>query len=296
MEVSVHTSLKHRMLGMYFLICRKVAKERILHYVDLFAGDGEAHCDEAPMKNWKCPFVKGLLEYAQKNEIKLQCYLNELDPKNNGTYDKLIKNISQYKKFIVDITREDPNIVYERALEKIPKNEWSIFFLDPFQHDHLHWSTIEKISKHEIFDTRSRCIRRPELIINLMTYSMQRSYKHNPDGITLALGNNEWKDMITTNEDNRIHEIFSDIFVANLKKLGYSVSSFEITQTPPASNVLYYMIFASSVPNACEIISKKFKPYVDYLMKDKWVKENYRTKLIAKEIKKGNTLLSDFVK
>lgn len=48
MKVAPHTSLKHRMLGMYFLICRQVAKSRILYYVDLFAGDGEAECNEAP--------------------------------------------------------------------------------------------------------------------------------------------------------------------------------------------------------------------------------------------------------
>lgn len=295
MKVASHTSLKHRMLGMYFLICRQVAKNRTLYYVDLYAGDGEAECDEAPIPKWKCPFIQSLLEHAKKGSIKLKCFLNELDTKDEGYYEKLKRNVISYNEFIIGLTKEDANTVYKKALEKIPRDEWSIFFLDPYQHDHLHWKTLEEISKHEAYDATSACKRKPELIINLMTYTMQRAFKFNPEGITKALGTEEWKDRITSRtEEEKIHEIFADIFIKQLEKLGYYVNSFCIKQTPPNNNILYYIVFASAIPNANEIITKKYKPYIDSLMKDKWVKENFKYKLISKAKKSGIKPLTEF--
>lgn len=293
MKVAPHSSLKHRMLGMYFKICRQVAKNRTLYYIDLFAGDGEAECDEAPLKKWKCPFIQSLLEHAKNGEIKLKCFFNEMDPENKGYYKKLKKNLTGYEDFVLDITKEDANDIYRKILKKVPKKEWSIFFLDPCKHNDLSWKTIEEISKHEVYDSISDCKRKPELIINLMTISMQRAYKYDPDGVTKALGTNEWKDIVTTNEENKLHEIFSSIFIKKLENLGYTVNSFCIKQTPPNENVLYYMVFASTIPNANEIISKKYKPYIDSIMKDKWVKENFKCRLITKA-KKHHKLLTEF--
>lgn len=220
--------------------------------------------------------------------------MNELDPKNEGVYQRLKKSVINYKDFIFGITQKDANIVYSKALEKIPKKEWSIFFLDPTQHDHLHWKTIEEISKHEAFDPISRCVRKPELIINLMTLTMQRSFKHKPEGVTLALGTNEWKDKIMLNEEQKVHEVFSEIFIKKLEDLGYTVNSFCIKQTPPTSNVLYYMVFASSIPIANEIIVNKYKPYIDKKLQDKWTKENFKYSLITKAKKNGTKLLTEF--
>ena len=294
MEVAPHTSLKHRMLGMYFLICRQVAKYRTLYYVDLFAGDGEAECDEAPLKKWECPFIKALLQHAKKGNIKLKCFLNELDPEDKGYYKKLKQNVAGFKDFIIDLTQEDANIVYKKALKNIPKDEWSIFFLDPFKYSDLDWKTIEEISKHESYDSVSKCKRKPELIINLMTTTMQRAFKYDSKGITKALGTEEWKDRVTVNEEEKIHEIFSDIFIKRLEKLGYFVNSFCIKKTPPAENILYYMIFASTIPNANEIITNKYKPYIDKIMKDKWIKENFKYRMITKAKKSGTKLLTEF--
>lgn len=295
MKVAPHTSLKHRMLGMYFLICRQIAKNRTLYYVDLYAGDGEAECDEAPLPRWNCPFITSLLDHALKSKIKLKCFLNELDPQDKGYYEKLKQNVANYNHFIIDVTRKDANLVYKEALAKIPKHEWSIFFLDPYKYSDLNWQTIEEISKHEGYDPISRCTRKPELIINLMTSTMQRAFKYDPDGITKALGTEEWKDRITLKEEEeKIYEVFFDIFSKRLENLGYEVTYFCIKQTPPHENVLYYMIFASAIPNANEIIVKKYKPYIDRLMNDKWVKENFKCRMISRAIKSGIKPLTEY--
>ena len=127
-----------------------------------------------------------------------------------------------------------------------------------------------------------------------MTYTMQRAYKHKPEGITLALGTDEWKDRIISADETKVHEIFSEIFIKRLENLGYTVNSFQITQTLPHANVLYYMVFASSIPNANEIIVNKYKPYIDKQLKDKWTKENFKCRLISKARKQGNTLVTDY--
>ncbi len=295
MEVATHSSLKHRMLGMYFKICREVAKKRTLYYVDLYAGDGEAECDEAPLKKWVCPFIKALLEHAKKGEIKLSCFLNELDPENKGYFDKLQKAVVSYQDYIIGLTKKDANNVYKEILDKIPPAEWSIFFLDPSKYRDLDWKTIENISKHQAYDPISRCERKPELIINLMTYTMQRAFMYDPEGITKALGTEEWKEKIKNKLDEKCYEIFSEIFMKGLEKLGYQVTSFCIKQTPPTESTLYYIFFASSIPDANQIIIKKYKPYIDGLMKDKWIKENFTYKMISQAQKKGNKLIGDYL-
>lgn len=292
MKVAPHTSLKHRMLGAYFLICRQVAKTRVLHYVDLYAGDGEAECENAPLQKWKSPFIKCLLEHAVRETIKLKCFLNEL---NKEYFAVLKKNVAQYEKFIIGLTNKNANVVYSEILQQVPKDEWSIFFLDPYSYSDLDWKTIEEISKHEGLDITSRCKRKPELIINLMTYTMQRAFKSDPTGITKALGTDEWKSKIEKKMvGEKVHQIFSDIFIKRLEMLGYTVNSFCIKQTLPNNNILYYIIFASSVPNANEIITKKYKPYVDDLMADKWIKENFEYGLITKAKKAKIKSLNDF--
>lgn len=294
MKVAPHTSLKHRMLGMYFLICRQVAKKRLLYYVDLYAGDGEAECDEAPLKRWESPFVKSLLEHAKKGTIKLKCFLNDLDPKNEGYYERLKEKVKPYKEFIISLTKEDANIIYKDILKQIPKTEWSIFFLDPFKHNDLDWNTIEEISKHETYDKISNCNRKPELIINLMTVSMQRTMDIDPDSITKALGTDEWKEKVKDKTTEKVYEIFSDIFAKKLEELGYSVTLFQIKQTPPNESTLYYIIFASNIPAANKIISEKYKPYIDSKITDKWTKENFKYRMITREEKKGTISLTRY--
>lgn len=290
MEVKPHTLIKHRILDVYFLICRQVAKKRKLNYADLFCGDGEIECEKTEKKQ-KCPFITELLEYARKGEISLKAFLNELD---SSLFDKLKENVKAYGKFIDSITNEDANIVYANILQKIPKDEWSIFFLDPSNHSDLNWSTIENISKHEVYDKYNKCMRKPELIINLMTYTMQRTIPYDPDAITKALGTDIWKEKVKNKGDERINEIFREIFVQQLERLGYSTISFSIKQTPPNSNVIYHLIFASNIPRAIEIISHKFQPYIEKI-KEEWAKENMKLVIMTKIKNSGGRLLTEFI-
>ena len=122
--------------------------------------------------------------------------------------------------------REDANIFYKKVLEKIPKDQFSIFFLDPTNHAHLKWKTIERISEHTHLYYGNQ-IRRPELIINLMIYTMLGSYKSKSfQSITESLGTDEWIEEIERNKEKGIQapieKALLTTFVNQLKKVGRS--------------------------------------------------------------------------
>jgi len=292
MEIEPHSTLKNRILGLYYKICIQVIKKRNkLYYIDLFTGDGVSVSKKiSGDKVWNAPFITQFLESATKGKINIMCYLNDLNPER---YEKLKENVKKYNKFIKKITQKDANEVYKEILKEIPADEWSIFFLDPFKHSDLNFETITNIAKYKAYDNKSRCIRRPELIINLMTYTMQRNARINKHGVIKAIGEGEWMHLIDDKTgEEKTYEILHDSFIKNLESLGYFTTSIEIRQTPPLNTVLYYLVFASSIPQAHEIQEKFKKDILKY--QQQWSKENFRLRLISKLKKNGMGPLTDF--
>ena len=306
MEVRPHTSLKHRIIGSYLKICRDVmkGKRRSLYYSDLYAGDGSCSCKQAPLKNWSPPYVSHM-DNAKKNNLDLKCFFND---KNN--MDKLSDSLLPYEEFVLGKYDEDANTVYPKILSKIPPEEWSIFVLDPFNHSQLSFSTIEGISKHRSYDSRSRCERKPELIITLMTYTMQQYLKtvgrenvaqekkeRLLSTIDESLGTSNWRQKILglnkEQREGKVHYIFLKIFLKQLSDLGYDTVFFHINQILNNGPV-YHLIFASSIPSAYKIISEKFEPYIKGIKKDKWIKENFTFYKKANARDQGLSLLDDF--
>ncbi|MBC7128214.1 MAG: three-Cys-motif partner protein TcmP [Thermoplasmatales archaeon] len=302
MEVKPHTSLKHRILGCYFRICRNVmkGKNKKLFYVDLYAGDGICKCNRAPLQKWAPPYFS-LLEYAKKENLYLKCIFNDIDA---SKINNLKIALEPYNEYVLKIFNEDTNVVYKKVLKLIPSNEWSIFFLDPSNHNHLYFSTIKEISSHSF--SSPDYIRKPELIITLMTYTMQQYIKQSKRknlleakkneylcSVDKAIGTQEWRKWLIDRNGKKFHQAICDIFISQLSRLGYDTVYFNINQTT-ADNVIYYLIFATSVPDAYKIISKKFEPYIKKIKEDEWVKENFKfyKKAIAKE--KGIKLLDEF--
>lgn len=293
MKIEPHSTLKNRTLGLYYKICIEVIKKRDkLYYVDLFAADGENVCEATDNIVRPAPFITQFLNNALNRNINITCYLNDI---NLDNCKKLENSIKKYSKFVKKITHEDANVIYKEILKNIPNNEWSIFFLDPSKHTELDFKTIETISKHQSYDTKNRCTRQPELIINLMTYTMQRNAKINKSSVIKAIGEGEWTDLIDNKtSDEKTYKILHDSFIKNLENLGYFTTSIEIRQTPPLNSILYYLIFASSIPLAHEIQQRFKKDILNY--QRKWSRENYRLRLISKLKEEGYKQLPDFFK
>ena len=106
------------------------------------------------------------------------------------------------------------------------------FFLDPTNHKDLKWETIKNISKHsqEYFNKKEKCnrVRRPELIINCMTYTMTGSYiAKSYETINENLGTDEWQKRIVEYKEKGLSAPVSrallDTFIKQLEGLGYKV-------------------------------------------------------------------------
>ena len=188
LEVKLHTKLKHKILSYYFSGGWKNAFKSgniySLYYVDLFAGDGFCFCgeidedlekylpDDLIKRRWSPSFFD-LIRYANDAKFQLKCIFNDID-KNN--IDSLLKEIKKkgYSDFIDAYYCKDANVIYKEILDLIGKpNKPSLFYIDPTNHSHLHFSTIEAIANFK--DEKSG--RMPELIINFMLNSIFMSIK-----------------------------------------------------------------------------------------------------------------------
>lgn len=297
MEISLHSSKKHRAIGYYFSIIRALISSKKnplnkLYYADLYCGDGKCIV-ESTGKSYNPPIIDSLLKPAKERKIHLSCFLNDLEK-----IEEMKKNTKEFSDFIEDYGCEDANTYYKKALQKIPPDQFSIFFLDPTNHSQLRWSTIKKISEHT-HTYYGNQIRRPELIINLMTYTMLGSYKSKSfQSINDSLGTDEWIDEIEKNKEKNIQapieRAFLTVFIRQLESLGYKVPTpIKITSTS-CKNVIYYLIWATN-ERGHFIIENRLVQWINKLM-DKAQKENVVELKKANARKKGIIPLSDWVK
>ncbi len=250
MKCKYHTRIKHKFLGDYLSIwLRGVGGKVSLDYVDLFASDGICELDaelESPLI-WE---GSALLAVKMSEEYKNRwtCYLNELNP---TTCTQLKQNLKKYDPWVGEVFNEDANDVIEKILMKIDPNYPSLFFIDPQNHSQLPWRTIEKIANHaggKLKDSQN--LRRPEMIINLMTTGMQRNLDKSPENISLALGMEEdkWREIIDQYHDNgkTYHEGFRDIYCEKLSQI-YNVSPVFLSVETKKDSTVFYLIAISSI-------------------------------------------------
>jgi len=284
MEVQFHSRIKHWLLDNYLKICVDVQKgrKRPFYYVDLYSGDGKCECNN-PKVTWEgSPLVA--VRRGKSSPHPFYCIFNDNNPKR---ISDLKRNLNDYIIYVKDMFDKDANEIYRKVLEIIPTTEHSLFFLDPFKHTELYWSTVESISKHIADDDYygSKFVRRPELLINLMTLSMQRDYKQHPEHIDRFYGNTNWKSIVDDYIKNG-HSAHTGFLIAYVKQLYgiYKQNPFfiEVKQVGRGlkkgkSNVIYYLVFVTSHPKA-SLIFRNFQRYVEKYKKEKWAKEYFELK------------------
>lgn len=291
MKVEFHSKIKHWLLDSYLEICMDVQKKRKkpFYYIDLFSGDGKCECDN-PKDKWDgSPLIAA--SKCKKSQYPIFCIFND---ENSDAISLLQRNLQGYKDCNIKIFNNDANKVYPEIVKLVPAKEHSLFFLDPFKHTQLNWSTVEGISKHTFKDFYGvNFVRRPELLVNLMTYTMQVDYQQHPEYIDRFFGNNNWKSFVKTCEDNKepVHRGFLTAYVKQLEQI-YNQRPFfiEIKQVGRSlikgeGNVIYYLVFVTSHPRASEIFGSLQK-YIQNYKKITWAKEYFTLK--------GYSSLEDF--
>ncbi len=307
MDVNLHTKLKHKIISYYFSSGWKNAFKSgniySLYYVDLFAGDGFCICNELDeelekhlpadlsKRKWKPSFFS-LMNFAKQADFDLRCIFNDI---NESNINSLVKEIDKagYSDFIKGYYCEDANIIYEDILDTIEKpNKPSLFFIDPTNHAHLHFSTIEKIANFKDKKTG----RMPELIINFMINTIFMAMKR-------GLSKKEVRDInnflgtkfkredileIMNDKSEKTYEIFLNIYIEKLEKLGYHCN-FHLIKSTKTHAPIYYLIFATYNKKVFSWYNK-INVYVQNL-EEEWVKKNYTIKTMADAKKEGQTFL-----
>ncbi|MGI0058476.1 MAG: three-Cys-motif partner protein TcmP [Nitrosotalea sp.] len=278
MDIPSHTAIKHHILAYYFKCCKDTLRYRMkkysapLYYIDLYCRDGET-LDKTTRKTFLSPFVKSFMQEGVVDEkLDIKFVLNDFDDNKIKILQDRIDKL-KISSNVIDIQHKDANSYIDDVLTKVPNYVWSIFFLDPFKHKQLKWSTIEKIANHSY--TGKKNVRRPEMIIHLPTYTLSNGLKSNSyKDIDEFFGTDSWLEKINKYRiEKRKQPVisgFRDTFVERIEALGYKVASIPIESIE--HNVpIYYLIFAVANDNAYKIV----KSAIDYskALKPGWIDE-----------------------
>ncbi len=101
----------------------------------------------------------------------------------------------------------------------------NIWILDPYKATHLPWDVVKRIGnlKKTYHYKGKDQVRKPELIINLMTHDLQRNIDTNPNVIEIALGmsESEWRPIIEEyrNAGLNTREAIINIYASRLSEL-----------------------------------------------------------------------------
>jgi len=269
MEISLHSNQKHEALSYYLRVLRDVIMSphtpfRRLYYVDLYCGDGECEIKRTSEK-YEPPLFASVLKPAKEGKFNVSCFLNDIEQEK---INKISQKTKEYSEFIAGVYCDDANGECLKAiLGQIPADQISFFFLDPTNHKDLKWETIKQITRHTcsyIDKSGNQKIRRPEMMINCMVYSMMNCYRaHDYKSITESLGTDEWLKIIHQHkqEESYVFKVFLEVFIEQLKKLGYCVPSPIPIKSTKAENDIYYLVWATNEPGY-KIIVEKILPYL----------------------------------
>ncbi len=293
MDVNFYAKGKHWCLKGYLDIVRNVlkGKKRSFTFIDLFSGDGICTVQKPMEDSWDgSPLMA--LKCAKKAEFDFKCIFNDLD---NDKIQTLNERIAPYKDYVIDVYNEEADSVYKKILSKLKANELNLFYIDPNKHADVSWTTIKEIcefSSDEYYNGK-KFIRRPELLINLMTHSMQRGgVPFDQESIDKCLGTSDWRrQMDIKSPSTPMHKVFLNTFLNQLHPYydkEKNVFVMEVRQLENKS-LLYYLIFATTHPLA----SKIFLNYQDYVKK--YQKSDLMSEYLIMDAKaKGLSSLFDF--
>jgi three-Cys-motif partner protein len=155
--------------------------------------------------------------------------------------------------FEVRVFSEEVATAAIRAMTLVDARYPSVWLLDPFTPEQLPWSVVEAVANFSSVyprkGTGEPIIRRPELIITLMTHALQRNVRDNPKLVTTALGlaETQWRPTLDSygQEGLNIREALIRLYCERLEEI-YRKPPFALEVSGSSGNVIYAIIFCSS--------------------------------------------------
>jgi three-Cys-motif partner protein len=277
-----------------------------LDIFDLYASTGKCYCEDAkkfglPEVTWDGSALlsaKCLKKYTNGKNLFLNTYADS--PENcelqKDNLERLLSEMGFDNKYL--ISTEPIESAVETAISFIRDIRFpTLWILDPHAISELPWSVVERIAKlkGEYDYNGEHRVRKPELIISLMTEDFQRWYKKNPRLISVALGEEEgsWKPMIEEliGEGYNTREAFLLYYMQKLSEL-YDKDPILIEINITNETAIVYCMFLLTESDAGHYLSKlELIPEFENWVASVW-RDGAKTIIREKDLsKKGQTKL-----
>lgn len=284
----IHQKLKHEFIKTYLNIwVENVGKGAIdkiptVDFFDLFAATGKVRCDDTG-EIWDGSALiaaKALAKYPKGRLL----FLNSYDPDDKKRHEQLdilqkeleeaLDKCPQLQQIKRMISSENINKSVEIALTELNKNFPSVWILDPDNPKHLPWKVVEKIATTigEPFGIKEER-KKPELIINLMTSTLQRTINKAPHIFTKVIGlpESEWRELYEKYErkyhENNVEDctrhVILDIYADRLSTLYENPPVISLIPTA-YGNIIYSMILCTDSKAGYYLMQKRKKEFEMY--------------------------------
>lgn len=233
---------KHHFLRRYidaFATAMRDKSWASLHYIDLFAGAGIERLRESGTLAWGSPLIAAQAKHA--------FHALHACEKNWRKWKALRTRLERFQaRCEVECLRGDANVLVHQVVQSVPQGSLSLAFLDPTGL-HLDYDTLRALG-----DRRADLLiffpDRLDVLRNWRAY-----YFDNPrSNLDRVLGpGSAWRKIGANHARSRWAEAFRDLYITQIRKLGYTEFDFE--RIPTSGRPMYWLIFCSKSPAGTKI-------------------------------------------
>lgn len=205
--VKWHTRQKHEFIRQYLAVwTERVAKKGRaaprLSIIDLFAAYGWCRANPetepgAPHEPWPGTAVlaaRALNSYPRPGRLIINSYNPDSTDRGAAQLEAARRAVSSEVgttvRFGTEFLSKPVDLAVVDSAKLVDLDYPTIWMLDPYVPESLPWKVVEYIAgqKREYLTRRGPSVRRPELIITLITEGLQRNVDLSPGTVSLALG------------------------------------------------------------------------------------------------------------
>jgi hypothetical protein len=303
-RVKWHTRKKHAIIESYLNIWVENVKKNppTLDIFDLFASSGLCYCEESARYGLSEPTWKGsailAAECLEKYPNGQKLFLNTYHEKPTICEEQklnLKRLLGKYSKIKPILTTLEINDAIDAARRELSPTYPSFWILDPYSSSDLPWGLVEKIGKFRgKYTTKGQeRIRKPEMIITLMTYGLQMNIDIHPNVVSQALGmeESEWRPKYNAlmKEYSNTRKALIDLYAEKLSEL-YEKPPIVIEINTTEEAAIVYCLFLCTDSNAGHYLMK-LKGLKDYTTWEYRWKADAKRISVEKHIPEGQTRL-----
>jgi three-Cys-motif partner protein len=306
-RVKWHTRKKHAFIESYLKIWVENVKKHqpTLDIFDLFASSGLCYCEESARYDLSEPTWNGsailsaecLEKYPKGRTLFLNTYHESANicSAQRANLERLLKKYSRIRPVIIS---KEIGPAIEEAEDNLSLTYPSFWILDPYSTSDLPWEYVERIGmlRGRYTVKGQERIRKPEMIITLMTMGLQMNIDINPHVVSQALGmdETEWRPKynVLMEKYRNTRKALIDLYAERLSNL-YEKPPIVIEINTTEEAAVVYCLFLCTDSNAGHYLMK-LRGLKDYTTWEYGWKADAKRISVEKHIPEGQTRLTGF--